>query len=528
MADRARDAGEWEIAARHYRDALRGNPDDAPIWLQYGHALKESGRLGLAEGSYRRALEGVPEVADTYLQLGHVLRLQGRLEDAKLAYLLAFALDPSRKPASELAGLDLSGSELEDAVRYISAPPERTGRRRASVITRADRARDLGEWRVAARLYRKALKRNPRRPDIWVQYGHMLKEEGSMAEAEVAYRQALAQGASTADVYPQHRRVDTRGNRHDLQPRIDATDATLNLLRSNFHDLTKRIGIEDITVEVKNALGREFDIVKGGGIGDVLMCTPGLRELKRRRPDCYIRFYSPFPSLLRGLSYIDEVMPGELAPPNAVRMAYDFAAENEHLSTVMAESLGLRITDVRPDCVINPALVGHFREVWRELPYPRITVSRHSSNWTPNKEWPDSYWRELLGLLSQQASVIEIGSREQRAERFGSNYIDLRGRTTIEELVAAIAAADLHVGPPSGPVHIAAAAGKHSVVIIGGYEGPSNTAYPEDIALYTPVECSPCWLCDPCPHARKCLAAISAAQVKEAVFTIWNRTKRTC
>jgi hypothetical protein len=30
------------------------------------------------------------------------------------------------------------------------------------------------------------------------------------------------------------------------------------------------------------------DVAREGGIGDVLMCTPVLRELKRRRPGCRI------------------------------------------------------------------------------------------------------------------------------------------------------------------------------------------------------------------------------------------------
>lgn len=66
LGDRARDAGAWEAAVLHYRAALSRNPNNAPIWVQYGHALKESGRLTEAEIAYRHALD----VADTHLQLG--------------------------------------------------------------------------------------------------------------------------------------------------------------------------------------------------------------------------------------------------------------------------------------------------------------------------------------------------------------------------------------------------------------------------------------------------------------------------
>jgi hypothetical protein len=181
------------------------------------------------------------------------------------------------------------------------------------------------------------------------------------------------------------------------------------------------------------------------------------------------------------------------------------------------------VRDLRPDCVVNPALVKRFRGMWRGMPHPHILVSRRASAWTPNKDWPDKNWTELIRRLSRNASVFEIGVSVGRAvEYFGSGYVDLRGQTSLDEFIAAMAAADLHVGPPSGPVHVAASLGKRSVVIVGGYEGASNTAYPRDIALYTPVECAPCWLQVPCPHGLMCLSAILPDQVQSAVSTLWH------
>src|SRR4029077_3885832 len=106
LADRARDARQWEIAVGHYRKALSRNPKNSPIWVQYGHALKESGelrdpdKLAQAETAYRRALSLDPGAADSYLQLGHVLKLQGKKEEARAAYLRAYVLDPSHDSLS--------------------------------------------------------------------------------------------------------------------------------------------------------------------------------------------------------------------------------------------------------------------------------------------------------------------------------------------------------------------------------------------------------------------------------------------
>ena len=120
-ANRARDARQWELAAQFYCKALDRYPRNAAIWVQYGHALKEAGKLcepdklAHAELAYRKALSLNPSVADTYVQLGHALKLQGETEEAQAAYLRAFALDPSLPyPLQELSGLGWSKARVTE------------------------------------------------------------------------------------------------------------------------------------------------------------------------------------------------------------------------------------------------------------------------------------------------------------------------------------------------------------------------------------------------------------------------------
>jgi tetratricopeptide (TPR) repeat protein len=88
------------LAARFYRKALDRYPRNVGIWVQYGHALKESGelrdpeKLAQAETAYRRTLSLNAGAADRYLQLGHVLKIQGKTDVAQACYVHALALDP--------------------------------------------------------------------------------------------------------------------------------------------------------------------------------------------------------------------------------------------------------------------------------------------------------------------------------------------------------------------------------------------------------------------------------------------------
>jgi glycosyltransferase involved in cell wall biosynthesis len=145
LADLARDAGQWEIAARYYQTALSRNPRRPPIWVQYGHVLKEAGQLRQAEEAYLAAIANDRQYADAYLHFGHVLKLQGRDLEAQGWYLRALTLDPSLDSAADalaslgwskeqMAELDnLLGSSQLSAVRPRSETPlclvsgERTG-----------------------------------------------------------------------------------------------------------------------------------------------------------------------------------------------------------------------------------------------------------------------------------------------------------------------------------------------------------------------------------------------------------------
>jgi tetratricopeptide (TPR) repeat protein len=117
-ADRARDSRDWVSAAQYYGKALDQEPNNPPIWVQYGHALKESGNLGEAENAYRKSLELDADVADTHLQLGHVLKIQGRKIEASAAYLRALVLDPALDHASiELRSLGWTTGRIRLALR---------------------------------------------------------------------------------------------------------------------------------------------------------------------------------------------------------------------------------------------------------------------------------------------------------------------------------------------------------------------------------------------------------------------------
>ena len=103
--DAARDRKDWAVAEQEYAAHLAAAPGDQPIWVQYGHCLKEQGKRVEAESAYRRAIELAPDDADAHLQLGHVLKLLDRKEDAQQSYLASVGLKPTKAAIEEVQGL---------------------------------------------------------------------------------------------------------------------------------------------------------------------------------------------------------------------------------------------------------------------------------------------------------------------------------------------------------------------------------------------------------------------------------------
>lgn len=132
-ADAARDARDWKRAARLYADALELDPGRDDLWVQQGHALKESGRRAEAETAYRTALSHRPAMADSWMQLGHLLSLEGRKDEAAAAYAEAVARDRTMRDAVDGLRAALGGGAvLSDDLRRVAAralrPPSRRSR----------------------------------------------------------------------------------------------------------------------------------------------------------------------------------------------------------------------------------------------------------------------------------------------------------------------------------------------------------------------------------------------------------------
>ena len=219
-ANQLRDARDYGAAGALYAEALRLHPANAAIQVQAGHMFKEAGAFDRAEAHYREAERLMPADPDLHLQLGHFFKRARRIPEAIAAYQLAAALSSDPAPREELAALDAvpsvtgrgtllaaravlsqSPPAIADGLFRIHRRPDRKAIR--TLRRKADAARDLRNYDVAAGLYVEALRLDPDQAALHLQAGHMFKEAGDLCQAETHYREAERRMPDDADIHLQ-------------------------------------------------------------------------------------------------------------------------------------------------------------------------------------------------------------------------------------------------------------------------------------------------------------------------------------
>ena len=145
------------------------------------------------------------------------------------------------------------------------------------------------------------------------------------------------------------------------------------------------------------------------------------------------------------------------------------------------------------------------------------------------KRWYPTEFAKVAIALSTQYDIILFGSQaekplvdeiEQLLIKYNiTNYQNLVGKTSVEELIEHISTLDLFITNDSGPMHIAGAFGIKTVAIFGPTKHTETHQWSNknEIIVRKEIKCSPCMkrVC-PLKH-HECMKLIEARDVLEAL-----------
>ena len=148
------------------------------------------------------------------------------------------------------------------------------------------------------------------------------------------------------------------------------------------------------------------------------------------------------------------------------------------------------------------------------------------------KRWDSKKFAQVASMLSDKYNIILFGGPneidivneiEQNLISLNiTNYKNLAGKTTIDELISYIGGLDLFITNDSGPMHIAAAYHIPTVAIFGptNHIQTSQWQNPKSKIVKIDIDCSPC-MQRTCPKIHhKCLKDIDAKMVFDAAINL--------
>jgi predicted lipopolysaccharide heptosyltransferase III len=152
----------------------------------------------------------------------------------------------------------------------------------------------------------------------------------------------------------------------------------------------------------------------------------------------------------------------------------------------------------------------------------------------PEKRWPAERYAALIEMLAPDFALALVGGPGDEeagvavAGKLKAEVTNLIGRTTLRELYALSARADLFVGNDSAPMHLAAAAGAPTVAVFGPTDPTLNGPWSDRARVITrETNCAPCYRDGHFPECdnRRCLENVSAAEVYASVTEFLDSLK---
>ena len=162
----------------------------------------------------------------------------------------------------------------------------------------------------------------------------------------------------------------------------------------------------------------------------------------------------------------------------------------------------------------------------------------------PGRRWPFSSYANLATRLIESGIRVvlagrsaEVGAAQDRAELVQLGAIDLTDKTTLPQLIALMAKADLVVSNDTGPAHVAIGVGAPTVVVVGGGHFESFVPYPKAITpdhvrfVHYEMDCYHCfWRCHLRDDERQsfpCVASVEDAAVWSASQSVMATISNT-
>jgi hypothetical protein len=215
----------------------------------------------------------------------------------------------------------------------------------------------------------------------------------------------------------------------------------------------------------------------GSGIGDVLVFTPLVEEFARRVGRRIRLLTAPLDPVVGTVAgehsypiwlnnpFIDEIVDATEFGQDTVKALSDErnnCCQFNHIIENICVSYGLSVRRIRPSLYLTTEEQAWALDTLRNMRRPLIAL--HPGGKTsslPSTKWYEENWLAMIARCGDVADFVQIGKQNYDQKMLGipAPY------TTLRQMFSIIWACDAFIGFDSGPMHVAAAFDRPSLVL---------------------------------------------------------------
>ena len=202
-------------------------------------------------------------------------------------------------------------------------------------------------------------------------------------------------------------------------------------------------------------------------LGDVIMITPVLRELRRRYPRSWIQVVTDKPEALANNPWVSKVVsPTDMVKEDPwdvyinLNDAYETNVTSHYVDSMMARAFGNsgHASDRRLELVPTQDDIDAVDEAVNDIGGDYIVV--HMRRWAwENKNIDLSIWALFITLLEDRypdLRIVTVGAdHDHHLPATKSTWINLNNQLSLGEIQHLVSRSRMFVGTDSGPYHVA-------------------------------------------------------------------------
>lgn len=202
-------------------------------------------------------------------------------------------------------------------------------------------------------------------------------------------------------------------------------------------------------------------------LGDLVMITPVVRELRRRYPDAWLQVVTEEPAVLNNNPHVSKVVrPNEMekADPWDIYVnlndAYEEQVTSHYVDSYLYRAFGADYKDIdhSPEMFPTAEERENVDEAIKDIGDKFIVI--HMRRWAwENKNIDLETWSAFFTRLHDKhpdCKIVAVGAQyDHHVPHDPEKFADLVGQLSLGEIQYLISRANAFIGPDSGPFHIA-------------------------------------------------------------------------